>query len=288
MPAGLTDFALAGAHPLLVFATAYRYGYEDVALAAARQAVLEFDENVMPLYNEYIDELMELNAGSYYRLLEFFRAGDPRGWPPTPLLSSSLVRSSVRARTVPSYSSAEWSSHSALPYPFSMPSADLVLRTCDGVEFKVHSDLLRLASPFFNSQLSQSTRPASREGNCEVGGIGRVHRIDLPEHSRTIAPVMQYLYPVGPPSPAVDAKTASLLLQAARKYDISLAIAPLQAHFLKFMNTRPMAVFAIACAQRWPYEARSAAIATMRLPVANSYVEELDTEASAKRENPYM
>ena len=166
----LTNFKLPGGHPLLVYITAHRYGYEDIALIAARQAILTFDKVQAPLQDECIPELDELSAGAYYRLLEYFRTGDARARPATPLLSSGLVHPEVRPKLTP-YSSAEWRTHSALPYPFSTPSADLTLRTCDGVEFMVHSDLLRIASPYFKSLLSGSSQQA-RSTVREVNNTG--------------------------------------------------------------------------------------------------------------------
>ncbi|EPT03045.1 hypothetical protein FOMPIDRAFT_1078218, partial [Fomitopsis schrenkii] len=157
--------------------------------------------------------------------------------------------------------------------PFDTPSADLVLHTCDGVEFRVHSDLLRISSPYFDSVLSYAP---SGQGVFEVDHSGRIVALTLPEHSRIIATILQYVYPVERPGAAADAQAASLLLKAAMKYEFINAIAPLQAGFLEYADIHPTAVFAIACAHHWATEARRAAIASMRLPVEGSYVEELE------------
>ncbi|KAH9927007.1 uncharacterized protein B0H18DRAFT_854239, partial [Fomitopsis serialis] len=64
----LTDFTLDGAHPLLVYITAYAYHFEDVARVAAQRTIGQ------PLQDVYFTELEDLTAGAYHRLLQFHNA----------------------------------------------------------------------------------------------------------------------------------------------------------------------------------------------------------------------
>ncbi|KAH9927004.1 uncharacterized protein B0H18DRAFT_306440 [Fomitopsis serialis] len=263
----LTDFTLDGAHPLLVYVTAYAHHFEDVARIAAQRAVGQ------PLQDVYFTELEELTAGAYYRLLQFHNAGDPEALPSLPFLYAELPQASART-PLKSYDRKEWEAkYAESPYPFGLPSADLTLRARDGVEFKVHSDLLRVASPYFLLTLTSGSQSIN---GCERSADGRVVGLTLPEHSRTIAAILQYIYPVARPDALPDPQTASLLLQAAKKYELVAAIEPLQTLFLAFAETRPLMVYAIACAHHWVREARHAALMSMRTPLDDCYVEELE------------
>jgi len=264
----LTDSTLDGTHPLLVYITAYAYHFEDVARIAAQRAVGQ------PLQDVYFTELEDLTAGAYYRLLQFHNAGDSDALPAVPFLYAELPQASTRT-SLTSHNRKEWEANFASLYPFGLPSADLTLRARDGVEFKVHSDLLRVASPYFRETLT-AKGSQSIEG-CERNADGRVTRFTLPEHSHTIAAILQYIYPVARPDAQPDPQTASLLLQAAKKYELVAAIVPLRARFLGFAETRPLVVYAIACAHHWVREARHAALMSMRMPLDDCcYVEELE------------
>ncbi|KZT69316.1 hypothetical protein DAEQUDRAFT_726905 [Daedalea quercina L-15889] len=270
----LTDFALQGAHPLLVYITAYSYGYEDVALAAARQAVVQKDEQE-PLQDTNCPELAELTAGAYHRLLEFYRTGDANVLPSVQFLSADLPKAATRP-PMASYRSTEWASNSASPYPFGMPSADLTLYTCDGIHFEVHADLLRIASPYLRFILSGESPSQPGMPVCERNKQGRIITITLPEHSRTISTILQYVYPAERPDAPTDPHAASLLLKAVKKYDFVAALEPIRSSFLNFAEVEPLVVFAIACAHHWPGEARHAALVLMRRPMDNIYVEEME------------
>ncbi|TFY50886.1 hypothetical protein EVJ58_g10846 [Rhodofomes roseus] len=263
----LTDFSLDGAHPLRLYATAYAHRFEDVARIAAKETIGK------PLQTVYVTELESLSAGAYYWLLEFHKTGKADVIPEVPFLSVDPSRTSARPPPGP-HSRTAWISKYASPYPFGLPFADFTLRTCDGIALRVHSDLLRVASPYFRLMLADTSQ--SIEG-IEKDSDGRIIGLVVPEHSNTIATVLQYVYPVERPDSLPDPQTASLLLYAAKKYDVVPALAPLQAMFLAFAAEHSLVIYAIACARYWVHEARHAALASMRMPLDDlCYVDELE------------
>lgn len=54
-------------------------------------------------------------------------------------------------------------------HPFDQPSADLILRTADLVDFRVHTQILAQASPFFASMLALPQPTASATSASEDG-----------------------------------------------------------------------------------------------------------------------
>ncbi|KAH9832634.1 uncharacterized protein C8Q71DRAFT_262268 [Rhodofomes roseus] len=262
----LTDFSLDGAYPLLIYITAYTHHYEDVARIAAQRSIGQ------PLHDVYFAELETLTAGAYYRLLQFHKAGDADALPAEPLLSANLTRTSA-STPLASHDQSWWEARYASPYPFGLPSADFTLRTCDGVKFRVHADLLRIASPYFRCVLADMRQ--SIEGS-ERDEDGQIISLTLHERSHTIATILQYIYPVERPDAPPDPQAAAILLLAAKKYELTLAVEPLQAQFLVFAEAEPLSVYAIACANHWVREARHAVLMCLRLPWSDRYVEELE------------
>ncbi|KAF8710616.1 Broad-Complex, Tramtrack and Bric a brac, partial [Rhizoctonia solani] len=90
--------------------------------------------------------------------------------------------------------------------PFQPPSGgDLTLRSSDGIEFRVHSLLLHIASTVFSDMFQVGTN------NHQV--------VDLAEDSQTIGLMLEHIYPVK--SPVIDTfDKLEMCLTVARKYDI--------------------------------------------------------------------
>jgi hypothetical protein len=72
---------------------------------------------------------------------------------------------------------------------FDSSRADLVLRSCDGVDFRVEKVVLVMSSPFFETMLSLP-QPLSEEETPEEPPF-----VKMAEDSRTLCVLLEVLYP---------------------------------------------------------------------------------------------
>jgi hypothetical protein len=73
--------------------------------------------------------------------------------------------------------------------PFDVPDADLIIRSSDFADFRVHKPVLSMASPFFKDLLSLPQPPDSET----VDGL---YVVQLPEGSELLNSLVSMLYPV--------------------------------------------------------------------------------------------
>ena len=73
--------------------------------------------------------------------------------------------------------------------PFDVPDANLIIRSSDNIDFRVHKSLLVMTSPFFKDLLSL---PQPSDGETVDG----LHIIQLPETSELLNSLLSILYPV--------------------------------------------------------------------------------------------
>jgi hypothetical protein len=90
------------------------------------------------------------------------------------------------------------------PEPFDASDADLVIRSSDFVNFKVHKPVLAMASPFFKDLLSLPQPPDSES----VDGLPVVQ---LSEDSELLSTLVSMLYSLGIVVPNSYDKVLSLL-----------------------------------------------------------------------------
>ncbi|TFK85766.1 hypothetical protein K466DRAFT_566416 [Polyporus arcularius HHB13444] len=137
--------------------------------------------------------------------------------------------------------------------PFDRSDADFIMRTSDGVEFRVHRLILSMASSVFEGMFS-IPKPSALLSNPNIPDIS------IPEDSETIDLYLRICYPL------IDPEVPTLLLlrkvvTTGFKYD-----APMVVHAMKrelrqprFMDKDPLHVFVIACLWEWEEEAKVAA-----------------------------
>lgn len=89
--------------------------------------------------------------------------------------------------------------------PFSVPDANLIVRSSDLVDFRVHKPVLAMASPFFRDLLS----PARLSDSESVDGLPMVQ---LPESSELLNSLLTMLYPARTVMPNSCEKVLYLLL----------------------------------------------------------------------------
>ncbi|KAI0043872.1 hypothetical protein FA95DRAFT_1497942, partial [Auriscalpium vulgare] len=142
--------------------------------------------------------------------------------------------------------------------PNNAPSADVILRSTDSVDFRMHKDILAMASPFFKDmfKLPQSPSTSSRVP------------IMMPEESETISHLVAAMYPITSTPDNVDSTMA--LLAALQKYGMGSEVA-IDGHFAvirqqlskqllpRFVEEDPCRTYALAVRYRLKEEAALAA-----------------------------
>ncbi|KAH9930356.1 uncharacterized protein B0H18DRAFT_1117037 [Fomitopsis serialis] len=163
--------------------------------------------------------------------------------------------------------------------PFDDPTADLILRTSDLVDFRVFRLILRLASPVFASMLevgqappgaadrSQTESDESRDG-CPV--------VPIQEDSTTVETLLRIIYPMKDPALG-DLPQLHYIIAAALKYEMEQAVALGTTALLSFVSKEPLRVWAIAARNRLEVEARTAAdeVNRQQISVLDSFPPEM-------------
>lgn len=144
--------------------------------------------------------------------------------------------------------------------PFDDSSADVILRSSDGVDFHVYKIILSLSSSVFQSMftLPQPSSPSTP--------VSMVPVVEMAEHSSVLTPLLRACYPAryADAQAESDAQTADAVprsphptgilghdlirqvLEAARKFDIASFDAPATNLLLDLVPKEPIAVYATA------------------------------------------
>jgi hypothetical protein len=141
------------------------------------------------------------------------------------------------------------------PYDFNAPDADIVLRSSDGKELRVHRLILSLSSPVFQGMFGLP-QPSTE-----------ILNIDIPDPSCALEPFIQYLYPLSPPR-VTDISMWAALYTIAEKYGAEAVMEPLRDMLIcRFLETSPLRVYALA--SRWGFteEARIASRKTLTMDI---------------------
>jgi hypothetical protein len=157
------------------------------------------------------------------------------------------------------------------------PDADIIIRSSDGVDYRVHTLLLRLASPIFRDMFTLPWSPGVDETK---DGLPIV---DLSENSSTIQMVLSRCHPAVYRSLHKEIKHLSEisdLIEATRKYEMEVvhrdAIQLLSS--TQFIEKEPLRVYGIACRYRLEPEAKLAARYTLQYPLfEDKYITELQS-----------
>lgn len=141
------------------------------------------------------------------------------------------------------------------PSPFDQDSADVILRSSDGVYFRVHSVILAQASPFFRTMFVLP-QPKGADGPPPV--------IDCAEISNVLTTLLTLCYPIVKPRvrPFTDIEPA---VRAAQKYEMDLPVEILKGELLSLdpsdlSDVSRIGVWAVACRLRFEDVARTAAV----------------------------
>lgn len=155
----------------------------------------------------------------------------------------------------------------ALP-PSLQCTVDIVLKSRDGAEFRVHKTQLAIASPVFESMLLMPyASGASLSSTCTpaIAPSGLpLPVVDLSESADVIHLLLTCIYPVPRPLPT-SLRLLSGALRAASKYDIPSALSTLRKDLShpSFLSSDPLHVYGIACTHGFTPEALLSARATL-------------------------
>lgn len=130
----------------------------------------------------------------------------------------------------------------AMPEPnvsplFNHAKADIILRSSDGVEFRLHKVILEMASPIFCDMFTLP-QEASQSDRAQV--------VDVTETARTLEDLLPFCYPMER-SEFLQLSRLRAVLHAAMKYDMAFLVKILKRNLTLFLPSEPLRVYAIAC-----------------------------------------
>jgi len=144
-------------------------------------------------------------------------------------------------------------------HPFTFADADVILRSSDGVNFKVHRLVLSLASPFFRDLF---TLPQT-SSNTTVADCLPV--IPMSEAASLLSDLLQFIYPF--PDLIMDSfSSVTAILKGGDKYQLQRASSAAQKQMLKYADSDPIRVYALGCYYKVAELAQAGARASRRFP----------------------
>ena len=149
----------------------------------------------------------------------------------------------------------------ALP-PFSrQANSDLILRSSDHVDFRVHKLILSIASPIFEDMFSLPQTSQSIDEHRDGLPI-----VMLEEDAQTVDFMLRTIYPV--PSPVITKlDDLRFVLGPSQKYLFNVYGGFAEESLNKALNWEPISVYALACQYKYPGAAAKAAEASLALPL---------------------
>ncbi|KAK7042845.1 hypothetical protein R3P38DRAFT_2892380 [Favolaschia claudopus] len=158
--------------------------------------------------------------------------------------------------------------------PFNSPAnSDTILRSCDGINFHVHSAVLSLASPFFNTMFTLPVEDHDKGGAAVDKGLPVV---EVSESSELLDRFLRVWYPGAEMLVEFSGfeELQQIIELTLSKYDIQ-SVAPLLRHGLRHhLQEKSVTAFAIACKYDWADIARAAAKETLKHHISFLYLDE--------------
>ena len=100
----------------------------------------------------------------------------------------------------------------SVPLRLDLPDANIIIRSSDRVNFRVHKSLLAVSSPFFKDLLSLPQPP-------DAENVGGLPVVTLPEDAGLLNSLISLLYPISPVIPDSYQKVFALLA-VCQKYEM--------------------------------------------------------------------
>lgn len=155
------------------------------------------------------------------------------------------------------------------PAPFDNPKGDLILRSCDDIDFRVFQAILGVSSDFFSTmfEAGQAPNEEMRDG-CPV--------VRVSEERETLDGLLRIIYPTTAP-PLNDLQKVRPILAAALKYEMEKPVQVARKALCTSASKEPLRVWAIAVRYRLEGDALLAAREMVRqsLSVLESFPPEI-------------
>lgn len=261
----LLDFAEK--EPLQVYAKACILHVESVAQHAAQEAMKLSTAD----FNCYVEDFKKLPAGCYHRLLQARVKSTASSNSANYDLSSTAFcrptpKESTSVAACPSQAQPEWQDAES---PFDRSDADTIVISKDRVRFRLHSAILKMASPVLEGMLrAQDDHPQNGGGleqDKRLPGLTR-YVLVLPESSVVLYDLFPLLYPVHQDylSDIIsEYDTLRALTNAAVKYSMHGVVAWIKVHHLP--DLEPYQMWLLASLFGWVGEIKTAAKRTLEL-----------------------
>ncbi|KAL6300864.1 hypothetical protein BKA93DRAFT_500708 [Sparassis latifolia] len=168
------------------------------------------------------------------------------------------------------------------PPPFDKPTADIILRSSDRVDFRVKKAILSETSWFFDTMftLPQPSLIAGEMKRIRANGLETELKdglavVHITEDSRTIDCLLRICYPLRNPV-ITDLSELRRLLTSATKYAMDEAVEILRERLYNLAQEIPLQVYAVAIQFNFEKEAREAAKYFLACKTPVMYVPELE------------
>ncbi|KIP04942.1 hypothetical protein PHLGIDRAFT_175244 [Phlebiopsis gigantea 11061_1 CR5-6] len=181
------------------------------------------------------------------------------------------------------------SSQLVAPPPFNKPTADAVLRSCDGIDFYVVKAIMAEASSVFEDMFALPQPPSGPTatsgcgaGTSPLGGDpnladddGRIIR--MTERSTIIEHVLRFVYPVDHPT-IVHLEDVFDVLEMGTKFMIDCVVNGAKRRYETLAKQDPLKAYAIACKRQDHSGIHVAVKACLSrpIPTADNYIVELE------------
>ncbi|OJT05580.1 hypothetical protein TRAPUB_3593 [Trametes pubescens] len=143
--------------------------------------------------------------------------------------------------------------------PFEAHDADVILRSSDGVDFRVYKIILTIVSPILKSMITILDAPDTSPASPQV--------IELVENASTLEHLLRLCYPV-PRTPIASLEKFVAVSDAAKKYEMAALHTSLEQDLraLLLAGADPLRIYTIACLCRFDKVVHEAARRTLEKP----------------------
>jgi len=161
--------------------------------------------------------------------------------------------------------------------PFTYADAEVIVRSSDGVDLKLHKSILSVASPFFSTlfslpqpsiETSVTMTPPNEESSLPV--------IAVTEDARTLCGLFRLVYPIAEADLSTLPQVAAVF-GAAKKYQLEQAFLNSQKQMLAYAESHPLRTYMLGCFFKDAKITRAAARASRSLQTVVRYVDEMDS-----------
>ncbi|KAJ7776025.1 hypothetical protein DFH07DRAFT_766967 [Mycena maculata] len=142
--------------------------------------------------------------------------------------------------------------------PFDDSGADIILRSSEGIDFRVHRLVLSLASPFFKDMFNLP----------QPKGEAETPVISMSESALVLDRALRFWYPGAEPLTGETLGELRDTLEALiLKYDMGFLVPVAKSRLRAQMANDPVSVFAISCRHGWRDVAIEAAKTSLQFPI---------------------